>query len=597
MEIQVFKEKRLPMFREAIFHQPYGSFVFPVEERKLRVRIRTKKDDLDRVTIVHGDRYRHPELDTPIRMEKVASDALYDYYESDLDSPTRRIRYTFYLEKGSEGVWYGDLGFSPDRKNAGDFQFPFINEKDLFIVPEWVKKGIVYQIFPERFANGDPSNDPEEVEAWGGKPTRDNFFGGDLEGIREKLPYLQDLGVNVIYMTPIFQSPSNHKYNTTDYLTIDPHFGDLDTVKALVREAHERGIRVIIDAVFNHCGSDFFAFQDVLEKGEASPYKDWFYIKEFPVVMKPHPNYETFAVDVWTMPKLRTSNPEVRAYLLKVARYWIEEVGIDGWRLDVANEVDHDFWREFRRVVKEANPEALIIGEIWHDAAPWLEGDQYDSVMNYLFREALYDFFAKGNIGVRSFDARLAKARMKYRDQANYAMFNLIDSHDTERFLTSSGGKEERLRLAAFFQMTYLGMPMIYYGTEVGMVGENDPDCRRCFPWEEEEQNLELKEYYKRLIDIRLNHKPLTHGDFRTLLADDLRGLYLYARTYRGEKMIMGLHVGEKEEEVEVSVPEKWEKVTELLSGEDLPVVGGKVRVVFKGYQGVILKSEEPSLS
>lgn len=584
------KEKREKMFIEAVFHQPYGSFAFPVGERRLRIRLRAKKDDLDQVTVMHGDRYRIPEGDSPLTMEKVASDLLYDYFEADLDASTRRLRYTFYLIKGNKGLWYGDLGFSPNRKEAGDFQFPFINEKDLFEVPEWAKKGIVYQIFPERFANGDPANDPEGAEDWGGDPTPENFFGGDLEGIRQKLSYLEELGVNVIYLTPIFQSPSNHKYNTTDYFTVDPHFGDLKIVKKLVGEAHERGIRVIFDAVFNHCGSDFLPFRDVLENGEKSRYKDWFYIDDFPVVMKPHPNYETFAVDVWTMPKLRTSHPEVREYLLKVGRYWIEEVGIDGWRLDVANEVDHDFWRAFRRTVKEANPEALIIGEIWHDAAPWLEGDQYDSVMNYLFREALYDFFAKGKIGVGAFDARLAKARMKYRDQANYCMFNLIDSHDTERFLTAAKEKEERLRLAAFFQMTYLGMPMIYYGTEVGMAGENDPDCRRCFPWEEEKQNLALMEYYKQLIRIRLSNKPLTHGDFRTILADELRNLYLYTRAFEGERMIMALHAGNKEEKAEIAVPEGWEMAKELISGEELPVIDGKVQLTLKGYKGAILK-------
>ncbi|WP_028986423.1 glycoside hydrolase family 13 protein [Thermicanus aegyptius] len=580
------------MFLEAILHQPYGSFAFPVDGHTLRVRIRTKRDDVEKVTLLHGDRYQLPEFDTPLELKKVASDLLYDYYSGDLYSPTRRIRYTFFIEKGNLAFWYGDLGFSTDRKMAGDFQYPFINEQDLFTTPEWAKKGIVYQIFPERFFNGNPANDPKEVEEWGEKPTPDNFFGGDLEGITQKLPYLKDLGVNVLYLTPIFQSPSNHKYNTTDYYTVDPHFGDLETVKELVREAHEQGIRVIFDAVFNHCGADFFAFRDVLEKGEKSPYKDWFYIHDFPIVTNPHPNYETFAVDVWTMPKLKTSNPEVRDYLLKVARYWIEEAGIDGWRLDVANEVDHDFWREFRKAVKEANPEALIIGEIWHDASPWLEGDQYDSVMNYLFREALCDFFAKGTIGVRTFDARLAKARMKYRDQANFCMFNLIDSHDTERFLTASNEKEERLRLAAFFQMTYLGMPMIYYGTEIGMTGENDPDCRRTFEWDEEKQNLDLREYYKRLIAIRLQHAPLTHGDFRTLLADDLRNLYLYSRSYQGETMIMALHVGGKEERVDVAVPQTWKSANDLLSGERIPVADGKVRLTLKGYQGVILRGQ-----
>ncbi|MFT9487057.1 MAG: glycoside hydrolase family 13 protein [Tepidibacillus sp.] len=578
------------MLLESIFHQPYGSFAFPIDGYTLRIRIRAKKGDVEQVTVLHGDRYQPIEHDVPLRMKKVASDDLFDYFSCDLPSKTRRIRYTFYLEANGSGVWYGDKGIANERVAVGDFQFPFINEQDLFEVPEWVKKGIVYQIFPERFANGNTKNDPENVEPWGGKPTPHNFFGGDLEGMIEKLPYLDDLGVNVIYMTPVFESPSNHKYNTTDYYKIDPHFGDLDTVKKLVKESHKRGIKVIFDAVFNHCGYDFFAFQDVVKNGEKSKYKDWFYIESFPIVTEPHPNYETFANDVWTMPKLKTSNPEVKEYLLNVARYWIEEAGIDGWRLDVANEVDHDFWRGFRKVVREANPEALIIGEIWHDSAPWLEGDQYDSVMNYLFREAIFDFFARRNIGVSTLDARLAKARMKYRDQANYAMFNLIDSHDTERFLTSVGEKEELLRLAALFQMTYIGMPMVYYGTEIGMTGKNDPDCRKTFVWDEKEQNRDLFDYYKKLIQIRKSNLELTHGDVETVLIDEINQVYAFARNYEGKSAVVVINSLQKEQEIEISVAKKTGKVKDLLTKETYPVKDGKVKVKLAGYQGVILK-------
>ncbi|GBF10617.1 alpha-glycosidase [Tepidibacillus sp. HK-1] len=578
------------MLLESIFHQPYGSFAFPIDGHTLRIRIRAKKGDVEQVTVLHGDRYQPIEHDVPLRMKKVASDDLFDYFSCDLPSKTRRIRYTFYLEANGSEVWYGDKGIANERVAVGDFQFPFINEQDLFEVPEWVKKGIVYQIFPERFANGNTKNDPENVEPWGGKPTPHNFFGGDLEGMIEKLPYLDDLGVNVIYMTPVFESPSNHKYNTTDYYKIDPHFGDLDTVKKLVKESHKRGIRVIFDAVFNHCGYDFFAFQDVVKNGEKSKYKDWFYIESFPIVTEPHPNYETFANDVWTMPKLKTSNPEVKEYLLNVARYWIEEAGIDGWRLDVANEVDHDFWRVFRKVVREANPEALIIGEIWHDSAPWLEGDQYDSVMNYLFREAIFDFFARRNIGVSTLDARLAKARMKYRDQANYAMFNLIDSHDTERFLTSVGEKEELLRLAALFQMTYIGMPMVYYGTEIGMTGKNDPDCRKTYVWDEKEQNRDLFDYYKKLIQIRKSNLELTHGDVETVLIDEINQVYAFARNYEGKSAVVVINSLQKEQEVEIPVAKKTGKVKDLLTKETYPVKDGKVKVKLAGYQGVILK-------
>ncbi len=576
---------------ESIFHQPYGSFAFPLDSNTLRVRLRIKKNEAIKVTVLLGDRYQSIDYDEAYVMEKVASDELFDYFQADFSSSTRRLRYTFYIEDFNNYYWYGDKAVSIERVPAGDFQFPYINEADLFIVPNWAKEGIIYQIFPERFENGNEQNDPENVEAWGGKSKPNNFFGGDLDGIIQHLSYIEELGANVIYMTPIFEAPSNHKYDTTDYYKIDPSFGDIDTVKRLVKESHKRGIKVIFDAVFNHCGYNFFAFQDVIKNGEASKYKNWFYIDSFPIVSEPHPNYETFANDVWTMPKLRTSNPEVKEYLLNIARYWIEEADIDGWRLDVSNEIDHDFWRAFRKVVKRANPDTLIIGEIWHDSSSWLEGDQYDSVMNYLFRDAVFDFVAKKDIGVRTFDARLAKARMKYKDQANYAMFNLIDSHDTERFLTSVHESASRLKLAAFIQMTYIGMPMIYYGTEVGMTGLNDPDCRKTMVWEEEKQNQELFTYYKQLIQVRKSNPALTRGDLKTFLTDDIRQLYGYIRSYQEEKIAVLLNSLSKQQTVSINLPFEGDKLKNLMTEEIYTVKNGNLTITLTEEEGVILKA------
>lgn len=575
---------------ESIFHRPYGSFAFPINENKLRIRIRAKKKYVTKITVLLGDRHQPIDKDIPVGMEKIATDDLFDYFECDLYSETRRVRYTFYIQLNDQGYWYGDKGISNSRLDAGDFQFPYINEQDLFQTPNWVQEGIVYQIFPERFANGNKQNDPDNVDVWGNQPKSNSFFGGDLDGIIEKLPYLDELGVNVIYMTPIFESPSNHKYDTKDYYKIDPHFGDLETLKRLVKESHERGIKIVLDAVFNHCGYEFFAFQDVLKNGEASKYKDWFYIDSFPIITNPHPNYETFSNDVWTMPKLRTSNPDVKKYLLNVAQYWMEEVEIDGWRLDVSNEVDHDFWREFRKVVKKLNPDALIVGEIWHDAAPWLEGDQYDSVMNYLFKDALYDLFAKRTIGVENFDARLTKARMKYKDQANYSMFNLIDSHDTERFLTSSMENVERLKLAALFQFTYVGMPMIYYGTEIGMTGYTDPDCRRTMIWDIENQDSDLFKYYQKLIRIRKSNQALMNGDFRTLIIDEINQIYGFSRSYNSETVIVIINHSLRDQSIEIPITWDSKQISELLTNQVYVVKNGKIELKIDSYQGLILK-------
>lgn len=585
------------MLKEAVFHRPEGAYAHPAGPRELRVRLRAKRGDLVACHLLHGDRYDGEEGQL-LRLEKAGSDELFDWFEGVIPSATRRIRYVFYLEGAESGLWYGERGLSPDRGEAGVFQYPYICEGDLFRVPEWAQDGIVYQIFPDRFCNGDKGNDPEGTEPWGSevRPRPDSFYGGDLQGIIEKLPYLEALGVNVIYLTPIFQSPSNHKYDTTDYYRVDPAFGDAETLKELVRRAHRRGIRVLLDAVFNHAGYGFFAFQDVLEKGADSPYADWFFIEGFPVVTKPHPNYETFADGVWTMPKLNTAHPDVRAYLLDVAEYWTREAEIDGWRLDVANEVDHRFWRAFRDRVKGVNPEALIVGEIWHDAGPWLQGDQFDSVMNYLFRDAVLDFFAAGRIGPDRFDALLTRSRMLYPDQANFAMFNLLGSHDTERFLTACGGRLERMRLAVLFQMTYPGMPMIYYGDEVGMCGQTDPDCRRPMVWEEEKQNRELLAFYRKLTTIRKELRPLRRGDFRTWLIDPLRNLYGFVRQDGGECVGVLLNNSPHEHRIDVDLHPfgKAEKLRDALSGKTVDAAGrSRLSWVLPPFQGAILTSVE----
>ncbi|MBZ4644902.1 MAG: cyclomaltodextrinase / maltogenic alpha-amylase / neopullulanase [Petroclostridium sp.] len=581
------------MIKEAIFHRSDIPYAFAVGPNQLKVRIRAKINDLVQCFILYDDRYEPAGTEEMIPMRKVASDELFDYFEAIIEISTRRPRYQFYLrDKEGFDVWYGEKGFASEAKDAGVFQFPYICDKDIYTIPDWVTDAVVYQIFPERFYNGDKKNDPEKVHKWGEPPKADTFFGGDLKGIIEKLPYLSELGINTIYLTPVFQSPSTHKYDTTDYYMIDPHFGDIETCKELVNECHKIGIRVILDAVFNHCGYDFFAFQDVIKNGKKSKYVDWFNVYSFPVKKSPKPNYETFAKDVWSMPKLMTRNPEVREYLLGVARYWIEEVGIDGWRLDVSNEIDHDFWRAFRKVVKQANPEALIIGEIWHDAGPWLRGDEYDSVMNYLFRDAVIDFFAKKSIGISTFDARLAKTRMIYPDQATYAMFNLLDSHDTERFLTTCEEKEEQLRLAVLFQMTYIGMPMIYYGDEIGMVGENDPDCRRTMIWDEKKQNKELLQFYKKLLQIRNKFTALRKGEFYTWVKDPLTNVYGYLRKHEDETVAILINNGLKERTVEVDVdwlPENVVNLKDQLSGESYPIKGKKLSLVLPAYGAVIL--------
>jgi cyclomaltodextrinase len=429
-------------------------------------------------------------------------------------------------------------------------------------VPRWVKDAVFYQIFPERFANGDSSNDPPGTEPWGGVPKPRNYFGGDLQGIIDHLDYISSLGVNALYLNPIFESNSNHKYTATDYMKIDPHFGDERTFKTLVDECHRRGIRIILDGVFNHTGVDFFAFKDIKEKEAKSKYIGWYNVKSFPVGPTSKPNYECW----WgygDLPKLMTQNPEVRQYLFEVTRHWMS-FGIDGWRLDVPNEIPHDFWVEWRRLVKSINPDAYVVGELWNDASLWLKGDQFDGVMNYRFRTASLDFFLNGKLSAMQFDSALAKQRSDYPAEVNYVLQNLLGSHDTERLLTLCNGNTEAMMLAWLFQMTYVGAPMVYYGDEIGMMGGKDPGCRGTMVWEEKKQDTQLLDCIKGLINLRRDHQMFRWGTYETLIADT--NVYAFLRRDKTGSGVVVLNNSKKSQTVTVPLrgqdtPTKWRQV------------------------------------
>ncbi|MDO3411353.1 glycoside hydrolase family 13 protein [Saccharibacillus sp. CPCC 101409] len=554
------------MLLEAIEHRPKMNWAYTIDNETIQLRIRTKKDDVERVYVVGGDKYAWERTrgETPMRI--FASDALFDYWECDIKPPYRRLKYGFKLESGSEQVWMNEDGFHfEERTNSDDFyEIAYINPEDVLQTPDWAKNAVFYQIFPERFANGDPSTDPENVQPWGGKPETDNFFGGDLEGVRQHLDYLTDLGVNALYFTPIFKAPSNHKYDTEDYLQLDPHFGDIDTLKRLIEECHGRGIRVVLDAVFNHSGRTFKPFVDVKENGSDSAYADWFHVREFPVDVKDGiPTYETFSFEP-NMPKFNTGNPEVKKYLLEAAHYWIGEIGFDGWRLDVADEVDHRFWREFRTAVKTAKPDAYIVGELWHEATPWLQGDQFDSAMNYPFTYAVRDFVALGKTDARKFSYSLSKQLARYPLPVSQAAFNLLDSHDTERMLTVADGDKNKLKLAVAIQMTYPGTPCVYYGDEIGLDGGADPECRKCMEWDESKQDLDLRDFYKKMIALRLEHGALRTGRFDILLAEEGGRTLAYRRSDDDGKFVVALNVSDEARTIEVEEDGSW---TVLIAG------------------------------
>jgi len=501
-----------------VFHQPYEPFAYAVAKDQARIVLLVQPYVTRDVLIHFGDRYE-TELSLQKTMNYTGFDGMYDYYAVDLPIPSRRLKYVFEVKFEAVTVWYGEQGMSVSADAAGVFQLAYLPVRDLFTVPEWVRQAVAYQVFPDRFAKGTSSKARRGFARWNSKPAPSSVFGGDLQGIIEHMDHLDDLGVNLLYVTPIFQSQSNHKYDTTDYYSIDEQFGTKEDLSKLVKEAHRRGIKVVLDAVFNHSGFQFKPFQDVLDKGHASKYYDWFFVDGDYVDVQTT-NYETFGTQIASMPKLNVANPAVEEYLLSVATYWIEECDIDGWRLDVANEIDHVFWRKFRGRVKEAKADALIIGEVWHNSLPWLRGDQFDGVMNYVFRERMLQFFVRQDTSAQTFAESLVKLLHQYPSAATSSMFNLLGSHDTERVLTLAQDPELVKRMFTV-QFTYPGIPMLYYGDEVGMIGGVDPDCRRGMVWEESRQNQELKRTVKALATLRRERAALISTNFEVVVATE----------------------------------------------------------------------------
>ena len=569
---------------EAIYHRPKLNWAYAYDRDTLHIRLRTKRGDVREAELLYGDKYQDFSRMGAVGMNIFTQDEHFDYWQAEIRPPYRRLAYGFILRDGKQTVYYSERGFArePFAGHFGLFEFPFLNPADVFAPPQWVKDAVFYQIFPERFANGDPSNDPPHVQPWGGKPEPHNFFGGDLQGVIDHLDYLAKLGVNAIYFTPIFEAPANHKYDTKDYMKVDPHFGTNETLKRLVDQCHKRGIRVLLDAVFNHSGHTFAPFVDVQQKGEQSAYYHWFHIREWPLQVKDGiPTYDAFAFSPF-MPKLNTENPELKQYLLQVARYWVEDIGIDGWRLDVANEVDHAFWRDFRKTVKQANPEAYILGEIWHDAVMWLQGDQFDAAMNYPFTSAVLDFFTERRLDGRQFADRIGMLLAGYPKQAQEVAFNLLDSHDTARLLTRCGDNKSLLKLAVLFQFTFPGTPCIYYGDEIGMTGGNDPDCRKCMVWDENEQDRDLFRFYQEVIALRRRHPVLKTGSLRFLhaKAKDARIAYERKDEHGHLVVLMNAHAHPRALTVRVESG-VW---TDAWGDDTLHVPNGSLRVQLPAY-------------
>lgn len=533
-----------------LIHTSTREFIFAVKRNQLHVRAQIACENKVKCRIVYWNRF-YSESVFKREMLCAGSDNSFKYYETDIDfsEPAQYVRYYFELDDGVKSTYWGRNGL---EECEPDYCFEYLAtaELDIVQIPEWAKGTVWYQIFPERFFNGNMHNDPADVQPWGAVPTRENHFGGDLRGIIEKIPYLQELGVDVVYLTPVFMSPSNHKYDTTDYFTIDPCFGTTQDLIGLVQQCHSKGMKVVLDGVFNHIGYSSPQFQDVVINGAKSRYADWFYIKEYPVKTEPV-NYECVGYYKW-MPKLRYKTRAVREYILNAAKYWIETADIDGWRLDVADEVDFTFWQEFRREIKSIYPETFLLAETWKDGRDMLRGDQMDSVMNYLFRDTAVDFFAKNKINEKIFRHRISGMLFGYSRPFRPVLYNAIGSHDTPRFLTECGADKRRFKLAVVFQMTFVGMPVIYYGDEIGMDGENDPDCRKTMEWDKPDDNLLW--FYRGLVNLRKKLISLRYGSLRFLYCRD--NVIAYSRKYGLETTYVVINNSGKSQTVSFSVLE-----------------------------------------
>ncbi len=624
------------------------------------LRVRTWMGDVERVDLCWhegGGEAAWQDFDC-IPMERFDTDGTYDYFQA---SPQgRQMTYYFRLTDGDKSVIL-------DRQGAREAPSGSLNlfrfdatAVAAFSTPDWVKKGIIYQIFPERFANGNKANDPDFsewyykgitelppsgktngeyfhlVKDWydigglrqspyrtDGKPDWNSFYGGDIAGVRENLDYLEDLGITIIYFNPVFEAKSNHKYDAASFMKIDPHFGTNEEFAAFVADCHSRGIRVIIDLAFNHTGHTFFAFVDAREKGRESEYWDWYEWKNWPV---PGPIEWTPAnasdyYDCWwnfgQMPDLNfdlaRSNPDENSvidignaepnrplvdHLLDAAEFWLAETDVDGYRLDVAADVPFWFWELFRERVKATKPNAYIVGELWGESPEYVNGRYFDAVMNYkFFRDPVLAFFAKGEMPADEFDRSLAPGRLIYQDEGVRAMMNLIDSHDTERFLTTAGGDIRRLKLAMLFGMTYVGAPTIYYGDEIATEGLGDPDCRRPFhwAWPEEAGRTEVHAYIKSLISLRKAHPCMVSGSYKTLFADDRA--YAYRRIGPSEDAVVVLNAGGADRTITLALDTASTAYVDPLDGSTVPVSmgdeGPTVTVTLPALSGRALVCED----
>jgi len=530
----------------ALYHRPKSEYAYAYDAKTLHLLLRTKKDDCQSVQLVFGDPFlwgkkadgQRQWVHEMVQMKKTYQTSLFDYYMVAIQPRFLRTKYAFILKDDDHLYQMGPQGIhiihDEDKVDLSSYyNFPYLLDEDLHHTPAWVEHTIWYQIFPDRFHG----KEHHSLLTWGKEPVFNHeHYGGNLKGITEKLPYLRDLGITGIYFTPLFLSPTAHKYDTTNYLMIDPQFGTNDDFKVLVQSAHELGIRVMLDGVFNHCGFLHPYFQDVIEHGEKSQYINCFYIDQFPIITFPLSDekrpihyqglplhYKTFAFQP-SMPKWNTSSLVVQDHLLEVLSYWINTYDIDGWRLDVSNELSHEFLRAIKKRARALKKDVFILGENWDQSLPWLQGDQLDSVMNYELSYAIWSYLEGRHDGSYVQDQMMNHLALTPKNVLKN-MFNLVGSHDTIRIKKRLKDDAQRVKCAYIMMFTSPGTPTLYYGDEIGMTGEHDPDNRRCMSWDPTSWDHDFLSFTKRLIAIRKEyHNIFLHDPI--LISNDPIMLY-----------------------------------------------------------------------
>lgn len=548
-----------------IEHRCNDNFCYMVNKEELVINLKTGKD-ITQVFLCYGDPFSAGIMGSQqewkyTRAEMIEKRELKEqfWWSIRVKPEFKRCRYYFELSSGKDKKIYMenglfDVGYEKKPEMMLEFfTFPWMNPADIMVTPEWVKHTIWYQIFPDRFCNGDSSLNKEEVLPWAEpnqKVNNEQRYGGDLPGIISKLDYLLELGITGIYLTPINLAKSVHRYDTLDYQQIDTDLGDKAIMKNLVKEAHNKGIRVMVDGVFNHTSCFCPMWLDVVEKGKDSPYFDWFFVHKWP--LEPlgsnakKKNYYSFAF-IDNMPKLNTNNPAVIQFVLDICEEWIREYDIDGIRLDVANEISHVLCKAMRIRLKAIKEDFYIMGEIWHDSTPWLRGDEFDAVMNYPFTGAVSNFWMDKSLTAKDFAYSIWRCYSMYMEQVNQVAFNMLDSHDTIRAVTKIGNQDKILQqLVLLFSME--GSPCIYYGTEVLLEGEGDPDCRRCMPWREMEEGKYQKifDMVKKIIALRKEVPAFSSGKLSFVEEEQARLVHYVKEDANGKQVHVYLNCEEK---------------------------------------------------